>query len=182
VVKSDIKSEAEFSPLPPPTAAETHGNLKTKLVRARSAKRPQKDLVQCNVKVRRRTRDRFEAVFKRVLKTAAAAGGDLTKGDFFEMMVAAFEAQETGTSLVDAAKAVARTPQPSDQDREDERTEHVDVFATPDLARALKSRSKEKGWTIGATIENACAEAMHLKGEPCPHCGKARNNEEERTS
>jgi hypothetical protein len=173
MVKSDIKSESEFKPLPPPTAAETHGNLKTKLVR--TPKKPLKGLVQCNSKVRPRTRERFEEAYDRARKVTADAGEDLTKGDFFELLLAAFEAQEKGGNLVDAAKLVG-SPQQSDQDRQAGRTEHLEVFATPDLARALKTRSKEKGWTISDTVEHACAEAMALKREPCPHCGKPRSS------
>ena len=159
--------------MPPPTAAETHGNLKTKVVRT-PKKRPQKGLVQCNNKVRPRTRERFEEAYGRTLKVSGGAGEDLTRGDFFELLLAAFEAQEKGENLVDAAKLVARSPRQSDQDRQAGRTEHLEVFATPDLARALKTRSKERDWTLSDTIENACAEAMARKREPCPHCGKPK--------
>ena len=69
---------------------------------------------------------------------------ELTKGDFFEMVLAAFEAAEAGTDLADAAKALARSPQPSAHDRRDDRTEFLEVFATPDLARALKTDPRKR--------------------------------------
>src|SRR5262245_56862643 len=169
-------AEPDFKPLPPPTAAETHGNLQTKQVRIpQGKKRPEKGLVQCNVKVRKRARDRFEHAFKRAQAATAGDDVELTKGAFFEMVLAAFEASESGgANLAEAAKIICRSPQPSAQDRRDDRSEYLEVFATPELARAIKTRSNEKGWTISGTIENACAEAMALPKEPCPHCGKAR--------
>ena len=169
-----VKSEFEFRHMPPPTAAETHGNLKTKVVRT-PKKRPQKGLVQCNNKVQPRTRERFEEAYGRTLKVSGGAGEDLTRGDFFELLLAAFEAQEKGGNFSLMPRSWwQRPPRQSDQDRQAGRTEHLEVFATPDLARALKTRSKERDWTLSDTIENACAEAMARKREPCPHCGRPK--------
>jgi hypothetical protein len=170
-----VRTEADFRPLPPPTAGDTHGNLQTKRVRIADGRKrpPAKGLVQCNVKVRGRARDRFEQAFERAQKAAP----EITKGDFFELVLAAFEAGESGTDLAKVAELARRVPTPPAVDRRDGRTEFIELFATHELARSLKARAKERNWTVSCAMENACAEAKdaaHALREPCPHCGKPR--------
>ncbi len=82
-------AESDYKPLPPPTADETHLNLQTKVARVKvtSSKPSKGGLVQCNVKVRPRARDRFEESYAR----AAQSKPDLTRGEFFEALLAAFD-------------------------------------------------------------------------------------------
>ncbi len=172
-----MKAESDYKPLPPPTADETHLNLQTKVARVKvtSSKPSKGGLVQCNVKVRPRARDRFEESYAR----AAQSKPDLTRGEFFEALLAAFDVKGP-TKAADIAKMTdtIRTPaQPPAADRVDGRTVFLEVFATPLLAKFLQERAQAKGWTLGGTIENACAEAKEaarLAQEPCEHCKKPR--------
>lgn len=163
----------DLSPLPPPTANETHDNIQVKRVKVTDArsKRPQKGLVQCNVKVRARARDRFEDAFDRARRTS---NPDITKGEFFELVLAAFEAYEKKGGLVAAAEAIRKAPQPAPIDKAEGRTDYLEVFAVPPLAKLLKDRSVKMGWTLSATIEHACSVAKDAE-KPCPQCGKQRH-------
>lgn len=141
----------DFTPLPPPKANETFGNLKTKRVRTSDGrkKRPSKSLVQFNVKVRSRVRSQIEAEYGAAREQAP----DLTKGEFMERMLAAYQSGG-GTA-----------PVPSAADRAAGRTEALTMFATPALASVLDGRSKARGWTLGATIENACVLAKETESK-----------------
>jgi hypothetical protein len=166
----------DFKPLPPPTADDTLGNVLTKRVRVSDGrkKRPRKGLVQHNVKVRARASDRFNEIAESMKETDP----EFTKGDLFELMLEAYEASKNKSDLASIAKAGRRAPSPEPHDRAEGRTVHFDLFATADLAQGLKIRAKEKGWSISATIENACADAKDYQAvmrEPCPHCGKGRD-------
>lgn len=140
----------EFSPLPPPKPSETFGNLKTKRVKTADGRkrRTSKGLVQFNVKVRARVRSQIEAAYE----AAREQDPDMTKGDFIERMFAAY--QSIGGQA---------GPTPSAADRAAGRTEALTVFATPALAKVLDGRTKARGWTLGATIENACALAKEAE-------------------
>ena len=167
----------DLKPLPAPGPRDTLGNAQTKRIRVKDGRkrRPQKGLVQFAVKVRSRVRDRFEAAFE---AARDAADGNLTKGDFMDMVLAGYEAQAAGADLAATAAAVTRDPVPSKQDRDDGRTIALSVFATRPLAKALNQRAKANDWTLSETVEHACAQAKHIDhleqqlAGPCPHCGK----------
>ena len=162
----------EPQPLPPPGPSDHFNNLQVKRVRVTDgrSKRPEKNLVQHNVKIRARVRDQFEDAFQ---KARDAAGGDLTKGEFFELMFVAYQAKEGKASLTAAADIVRKSPIPQPEDKAEGRTVALEVFATPALAKGIKERARQTGWTISAVLENACAEAREA-GQPCPHCEKKR--------
>jgi hypothetical protein len=165
----------DLKPLPPPAADDTHGNVRTKRVRVSDdrKKRPRKGLVQHNVKVRARASDRFNEL----AESMKATDPEFTKGDLFELMLAAYEASKDKSGLASITKVGRLAPVPEPRDRAEGRTVHFDLFATPELAQGLKSRSNEKKWSISATIENACADAKDFQAfmkVPCPHCGKRR--------
>jgi hypothetical protein len=165
----------DLKPLPPPTADDTHDNVQTKRVRVSDGrkKRPHKGLVQHNVKVRARTSARFNELYVS-LKTTDQ---EFTKGELFEQMLMAYVTSKDKSGLASVTKAARLDPVPEPQDRAEGRTAHFDLFATPELAQQLKSRSTERKWSISATIENACTDAKDFQAvmkSPCPHCGKRR--------
>jgi hypothetical protein len=166
-----VKSEEELRWLPPPRPDDTHGNLQTKRVRVTDGRqrRPRKGLKQFAIKARARVLDIFTEAFEQM----SAGDPSITRGDLLELMVASF----VKTPSAARTARLAATPDP--RDRTEGRVEHIDLFATPDLARALKARSAEKKWTLSATIENACTDAKDyavLVKTPCPKCGKVRGD------
>jgi len=142
----------EFRTLPPPKPHETFGNLKTRRVKttAEPKKRATKDLVQFNVKIPKKARSGIEAAFK----VAADREPGLTKGEFICRM---FEAFVSGGGTAAAG--------PSAADRAEGRIEAVLIYATPQLSSVLTKRSKALGWTIGATVEHACAVAKDAESK-----------------
>ena len=173
-------NEENFAPLAPPMPGEGFGNIETKKIRVNAAtgrpKNQSKGLVQLNVKVRGRTKSRFEAVFD----AAKSAQSDLTKGDFFDLMLAAYEAKSAGIDMTKIAEAMHQAPVPSAKDKAAGRERALEVFVTTDLAKALTRRGSKNGWTVSETVEHACAMAKKVEGlaaeleKPCGHCGKTR--------
>lgn len=172
-------NEEHYSPLPPPGPGEVFDNTKTKRIRVTETGRPRsqhKGLVQLNVKVRGKTKTRFEAVYE----VTKAAVPDLTKGEFFELMLTAFEAKASGVDMAKVAEAMQHEPVPPPKDKAAGRDRALVVFATPALSRALEKRSTTKGWTLSETVEHVCTMAKRAEGlaaeleRPCGHCGKAR--------
>ena len=162
-----VKGEEEGKALPPPKRGDHHSNLETRQVRVTDgrAKKQKKGLQQFAVKAKARVLDRFEELLAKM----KAANPNFTKGDLLELIVASFEKNPAEPANLRLAAT------PDAQDRADGRTVHLDVFATPDLAKVLTGRAKEKRWSVGATIEHACADAKDytaLVGAKCKHCGR----------
>ena len=157
-------SEENFTALPPPMPDENFGNTDTKKIRVNPAtgkpKSQTKGLVQLNTKVRGKTKSRFEAVFE----AAKAAQPDLTKGDFFDLVLAAYEAQSAGIDMTKIAEAMHRAPVPPAKDKAAGRDRALEVFVTADLAKALTRRGSKDGWTVSETVEHACAMAKKVEG------------------
>ena len=103
---------------------------------------------------------RFEDTFERA---KAKAGDELTKGEFFEMLLAAYEAKTSGVDLMRVAEIMQRDAVPPPKDREAGRTRVLTVFATEVLATALERRSVNQGWTVSETIEHACQVAQRTE-------------------
>jgi hypothetical protein len=167
-------------PLPPPRPGEGFGNVESRKIRVDAVtgkpKSQTKNLVQLNVKVRARTKSRFEADFE----AAKAAQPSLTKGDFFDLLLAAYEAKSSGVDMAKVAEAMHQTLVPPAKDKAAGRDRALEVFVTADLAKAINRRSTKNGWTISETVEHACAMAKRAEGlaaeleKPCGHCGKSR--------
>jgi len=173
-----VKTE-DYKPLPAPQTGDTFNTTVTRLTRVAGSgsKRQPKGLKQFAVKVRPRTKARFKAIYEAAAKTKP----DLTRGDFLELIIAAWEAQATGRDLNTAIESLRREAVPPPEDRAEGRDVPLTVFATPPLAKALIGRAKEKDWTLSATIEQAChiaKEYSHMyesatETPPAPN-GKAR--------
>jgi hypothetical protein len=167
-------------PLPPPRPGEGFGNVDSRKIRvdpvSGKPKSQTKNLVQLNVKVRGRTKSRFDAVYE----AAKAAQPSLTKGDFFDLMLAAYEAKSAGVDMTKIAEAMHQAPVPPAKDKAAGRERALEVFVTADLAKALTRRGSKNGWTVSETVEHACAMAKKVEGlaaeleKPCGHCGKPR--------
>jgi hypothetical protein len=176
-------NEENYRSLEPPKPGEGFGNTETKEVRVNAItgkpRTQSKGLVQLNVKVRGKTKARFEAVYA----ATRADAPDLTKGDFFDLMLAAFEAKSAGVNLGQMIEAMHQTPAPPAKDKAAGRERAIEVFVTSDLAKALKLRGSKNGWTVSETVEHACAMAKKVEGlsaeldKPCGHCGKSRKGQ-----
>lgn len=136
-----MASETELKVLPPPMQNETFGASKKrhKVIKSGHAKRPVKGLVQFNVKVRARVRERFEEVVAR---------SGITKGELLEQFI--LMALEGDT--------------PSPADAAEGRTTRMVVHAVPALAEVLSARVATRHWTLSETIEHACAVARKVEG------------------
>ena len=116
---------------------------------------------------------------KKASKTAAG-NVDITKGDFFEMLLVAFEGKAQNVDLAKLAETMGQAPVPPARDKAAGRDRAVELFVTGDLAKALNRRGSKHGWTISETVEHACAMAKRAEGlaaeleQPCGHCGKPR--------
>ncbi len=167
-------------PLPPPKRGDSFGNTETKLTRVNPAtgkpRNQHKNLVQLNVKVRGKIKARFEALYE----SAAAAKPGLTKGEFFELMLGAYEAKASGVDIGKVVEAMHEAPVPTTKDKAAGRDRPLEIFVNADLSKALARRSTKNGWTVSETIEHACTMAKKAEGlaleleKPCPQCGKQR--------
>ena len=173
--------DAELTPLPAPRKGNSLGTLKQKRARVTDGRktRPSKGLDQFNLKVTKRTRDLFEERYRAAL---AATSGRLTRGEFLGRLL-------TGDlDIGSAGEKVDRAAELSPADREAGRTEHLSVPVKPDvmeyLERHLETHSQ---WTLANAVEGVCAKSQefedardeleHLEQalrEPCPYCGKVR--------
>jgi hypothetical protein len=175
-----VVNEENYTPLDPPKRGESFGNTDTKFVRVNPVtgkpKNQTKNLVQLNVKVRGKVKPRFEALYE----SAAAAKPGLTKGEFFELMLGAYEAQAAGVDIGKVVQAMHEAPVPTAKDKSAGRDRPLEIFVNPDLSKALNRRSSKNGWTVSETIEHACTMAKKAEGltleldKPCGHCGKQR--------
>ena len=84
-----------------------------------------------------------------------SAAPDLTKGDFYDLMLAAFEAKSAGVDLSKVIEAMHQAPVPPARDKAAGRERALEVFVTSDLAKALNRRSSKNGWTVSETVEHA---------------------------
>lgn len=144
--------------LPPPAPNQTFHATKTRRVRTADKRktRPKKGLTQFNVKVTPSVKERIEAAFEEV-------STDMTKGEFMCLLIAAYEAQKSNTDVAGAVAELRRPIRPPKEDVQAGRTVPLEVYATPDLAKALNGRAGKKKWTLGATVEHACALAVEAE-------------------
>lgn len=133
--------------LPSPKPGDSFGNVsvRRKTITNGHAKRETKGLTQFNVKVRARSRERFETFF-------VSLDDGTTKGELLEKMIEAY-LRGSSTSSAPAPKA----------DLAEGRTQAIPVYATHDLADAIEKRAKRHGWTVSGVIEHACAIAAECE-------------------
>ena len=177
-------NEENYRAMPPPMPGDSFGNMETQKVRVNpqsgKPKNQNKGLVQLNVKVKGKVKSRFEALYADTANKAAAGNVDITKGDFFEMLLVAFEGKAPNVDLAKLAETMGQAPVPPARDKAAGRDRAVELFVTGDLQKALNRRGSKNGWTISETVEHACAMAKRAEGlavelkQPCGHCGKPR--------
>ena len=146
--------------LPPPAPNQTFHATKTRRVRTADKRktRPKKGLTQFNVKVTPSVKERLETAFDDV-------SSSMTKGEFMGLLIAAYEAQQGNTDIADVVAKWRQPNRPAKEDIKDGRTVPLGIYATPDLARVLNNRAHTKRWTLGATVEHACAIAVEAERE-----------------
>jgi len=173
-----VKAE-DYTPLPPPQADDTFGTTKVrrKAISDGRSKRQHKGLQQFNVKIRARSKSRFQSLYE----AAQSKTPVLTRGDFFDLMLSAYEASATDRDLSKVVDSLLREAVPSAVDREAGRTVPLPIFASTDLAMAIKGRAKAKQWTLSATFEHVCAVAYEAQSTPATTAPKRKRSKRRST-
>ena len=142
---------------PPPTAAETFGNVSTNQVRHVDGRRnrPKKVQEQFNTKVREGFGDQVDDVRRQL---EAELKRDVPRGELLEMMLGAFLAARAGENIKDALVAM-RAPVPSPDDLAADRKQAMTFFATRAMEAALKERMQNLTWSLGGVVEDLLVKA-----------------------
>lgn len=145
---------------PPPKASETFGNLHVARVAHVDGRRnrPKKEQEQFNTKVAPGFGDQVDDVRRQL---EAELRRDIPRGEFLEMMLAAFLGQREGKELGEALSAL-KTPEPTAEDRAAGRLTLVTIFATREVRDGLGEMARTRGWSLGAVIEDTMAKAARL--------------------
>lgn len=142
---------------PPPTAAETFGNVGVTQVRHVDGRRnrPKKAQEQFNTKVREGFGDQVDDVRRQL---EAELKRDIPRGELLEMMLAAFVASKQGGGLREAISAL-KAPAPTGDDLASDRRQPMTFFATRPMEAALRERMANLGWSLGGVIEDLLVKA-----------------------
>lgn len=146
--------------LPPPKATETFGNLHVARVAHVDGRRhrAKKEQEQFNTKVAIGFGDKVDDV-RRELE--AELKRDIPRGEFLEMMLAAFVGNRAGKDLGQALKAL-KAPEASPEDKASGRGLAVTFFATREVRDGLAEMARSRGWSLGAVVEDTMAKAARL--------------------
>jgi hypothetical protein len=134
-------SDIELQELPPPSADDTYGTLKTrkKTVSTTGRGRPAKGLVQINLKLAPETR----STLIETCDKSIAAKKHATRNDVITEMLAVYGQHGDGFTK----------PVPTNSDRSEKRTLAETVFFVPGLFEQLKRVSADRDMTLSGFIQ-----------------------------